>query len=542
MSFYDILLAKKLGGGGGSATLQNNKTVSPQTSQVEVSPDEGYDGLKKVTVNAMPAGTAGTPSAAKGAVNNHSISVTPSVTNTTGYITGGTKTGTAVTVSASELVSGTKSITANGTEDVTEYASVNVNVSGGGTVSKPRKDINFFDYDGTIVESYTAQEWGSVSTLPANPDHDGLTAQGWNYTKAQIDTEVTAQGKCDVGQMYVTSSGATEIDIHIADIARNNPYLGFAVNGTAVIDWGDNSSTDTVTGGSLTTQKRKQHTYASKGDYTIKITVTGSMALFGTSNYSLLSNNLDSDGSRYFLNWVQAIRIGANVTAIGYYAISNCRVLKTITIPNTVTTIGNHAFYGCYSLESITIPNTVTTIDTYTFSNCNALESITVPSGVTTIGSYMFQSCYSLASITIPSGVTTIDTYAFSNCNALESITIPNTVTTIGSYVFQNCYSLASITIPSGVTTIDSYTIYTCYSLASITIPSGVTTIKNNSLQYCYGMKEYHIKPTTPPALANANAFGGMPSDCTIYVPTASLATYQGASGWSDYASKMVGE
>lgn len=64
-------------------------------------------------------------------MSSHSISVTPSVINTTGYISGGTKTGTVVTVSASELVSGTKSITANGTGiDVTNYASVDVSVTG----------------------------------------------------------------------------------------------------------------------------------------------------------------------------------------------------------------------------------------------------------------------------------------------------------------------------------------------------------------------------------------------------------------------------
>jgi hypothetical protein len=88
-------------------------------------------GTKDVTNYAsasVAAGTAGTPSASKGTVSNHSISVTPSVTNTTGWITGSTKTGTAVTVSASELVSGSETKTANGTYNVTNLASLVVAV------------------------------------------------------------------------------------------------------------------------------------------------------------------------------------------------------------------------------------------------------------------------------------------------------------------------------------------------------------------------------------------------------------------------------
>lgn len=90
-------------------------------------------GTKDVTNYAsasIPSGTAGTPTATKGTVSNHSISITPSVTNTAGYISGSTKTGTAVSVSASELVSGNKEITSNGSNiDVAEYATVSVNVA-----------------------------------------------------------------------------------------------------------------------------------------------------------------------------------------------------------------------------------------------------------------------------------------------------------------------------------------------------------------------------------------------------------------------------
>ena len=40
-------------GGGSSANLQPNKTVSPTTSQQTVTADSGYDGLSQVTVNAV---------------------------------------------------------------------------------------------------------------------------------------------------------------------------------------------------------------------------------------------------------------------------------------------------------------------------------------------------------------------------------------------------------------------------------------------------------------------------------------------------------
>jgi len=141
------------------------KTATPTESSQTITPTDDYTYLGGVTVNAIPSnyvgsgitqrsssdltasgatvtvpsgyysaqaskavasGTAGTPTATKGTVSNHSVSVTPSVTNTTGYITGSTINGTAVTVSASELVSGTYTVDSSGTKDVTNYASASV--------------------------------------------------------------------------------------------------------------------------------------------------------------------------------------------------------------------------------------------------------------------------------------------------------------------------------------------------------------------------------------------------------------------------------
>lgn len=113
----------------GSGITQRSST-DLSASGATVSVPSGY--YASNASKAVASGTAGTPTATKGAVSNHAVSVTPSVTNTTGYITGGTKTGTAVTVSASELVSGNLPITQNGNNiDCANYSTVSVNVPSG---------------------------------------------------------------------------------------------------------------------------------------------------------------------------------------------------------------------------------------------------------------------------------------------------------------------------------------------------------------------------------------------------------------------------
>ena len=181
--------------GGGTPTLETvTKTYTPTESQQTetVTASSGYDGIGEVdvSVDAIPSnyvgsgvtrrdstdlsasgatvtvpsgyysaqasksvasGTAGTPTATKGTVSNHSVSVTPSVTNTTGYITGSTKTGTAVTVSASELVSGNLPITANGNNiDCANYSTVSVNVPTGGSVNIDTKTVTATNYPVSI--------------------------------------------------------------------------------------------------------------------------------------------------------------------------------------------------------------------------------------------------------------------------------------------------------------------------------------------------------------------------------------------------------
>ena len=526
----------------------------------------------------VPSGTAGTPTATKGTVSSHSVTVTPSVTNSTGWITGSTINGTGVSVSASELVSGTKSISANGTNiDVTNYASVDVavpsssptlitknitqngtynassdsadgyssvtvNVSGGGGDAKAVKDVNFIDYDGTIVESYTTAEWANVSALPSNPSHTGLTAQGWNWTKAQIDTQLTSVGApVWVGQMYVTTSGKTEIDI-VLETGRLSPYVGFAVNGTVSIDWGDGSTASTVTGTSLTTAKFTQHNYASAGAYTISLTVTsGSFALRGTSAKALLSaNNTTAAVNDVYANRVIAVRIGLGTTILSAYAFQYCRSLETVTIPTNVVTIAQNAMSYCASLKSLTIPNTVTTIGASMCQYCFSLGNVSIPNSVTKVGDYAFMSCYSLKEIVIPNSVTdtSVGISVCQTCDSLTTLRVGSL--SILSNAFASCQNLKDIKIANTVISIGASAFSNCTSYIRLTVPENVTSIGNSAFATDRGAVEIHFKSISPPTLGGSGVFTN--NSCTIYVPEESLSDYQAADQWSSVASRMVGE
>ena len=138
----------------GSKTLQLDtqaaKTITPSTTaQTAVAAGKYTTGA--VTVAAMPTGSVDAPTAEKGEVSNHLIIVRPNVNFSEGYISSGAKTGTAVSISASELVSGTLSITSSGTKNVTNYASASV-AAGGATASATKTVSN---HSATVTPSVT---------------------------------------------------------------------------------------------------------------------------------------------------------------------------------------------------------------------------------------------------------------------------------------------------------------------------------------------------------------------------------------------------
>ena len=367
-------------------------------------------------------------------------------------------------------------ITANDTYDTTLYNSVTVNVPQGGGSSASTKDVNFYDYDGTIVYSYTQAEFANLESMPDNPTHEGLTAQGWNWSLSDAKTYVASYKRLNIGQMYITDDGKTRLHITLTE-GRTSPILTLYLyaNTEVDIDWGDGTAHETLTATSGAYVSSERHNYASSGDYVIEIAVVSGSAVIqrqSTSGLGILNNGDSSNSSpnMVYLDSIRTVNIGTGITYIGNYAFYYCYSLMSITIPSSVTSIGNYTFQYCVSLSSITIPSNITGAGSAVFNACSSLVSIAIPNSLSTIRGDTFWGCMMLQSITIPQSVATISDYAFKDCYSLKSVTIPSGVRNIGSIVFNACSSLVSVTISSGVSSIGRSTFSGCYSLATITI------------------------------------------------------------------------
>lgn len=154
--------------------------------------------------------------------------------------------------------------------------SVNITVIGGGnsggndnpgTDKKlERNDVNFFDYDGTLLYAYTWEEALELTELPEGPEHEGLVFQEWNYTLEDIweQGSVEIRGYADVGANYVTNDGKTRYYI-------NNPIptLVYSVycNSNAIINWGDGETSSHI----ASTSNPTQHIYNATGNFIIEV-------------------------------------------------------------------------------------------------------------------------------------------------------------------------------------------------------------------------------------------------------------------------------
>lgn len=415
--------------------------------------------------------------------------------------------------------------------------------SGGGGHSEKQavedKDVVFIDYDGEPLHSYDAAEFLAMSAMPSNPLHDGLVAQGWNWTLSDAKEYVSKYGSLVIGQQYTTEDGATKIYINIEDNRNLTQTVCFkaSVNGGVMIEWGDGD----VTQSSGTGLNNYNHTYATLGIKVITLKITsGTLTLEGSwSNWSLGGKvNIQQP----ILNQIKMVAVGDNVT-IGNYAFQCMTGLVGVSIPKTCVITGSAGAIFQLDLSLLGFVVGESMVKSPAFKESYHARYISFPKTITEYGGEIGSNA--IRRLTFPEGCASLPAVAAGD-RVLEHVIVPDTVTSLGTSFCTNAKALKSVSLPEGLLSIGNTCFLRNWALREITIPSTVTSIGNNILGEAYGLEYVHMKPTTPPTLGNAQFVPTTYNMKAIYVPYSEdhsiLAAYQNAANWSTFADYMQEE
>ena len=426
-------------------------------------------------------------------------------------------------------------ITANGVQDVTNYASADVNIvtpSQTKTATPTTSQQTVSPDSGYLLSSVTVnavtssidsnitplniREGVSILGVQGNlaPDKPDQTKTINPTTSEQV---VMADEGYELASVTVTAV-TNEIDSNIqaSNIKEGVSILG--VEGTLVPDKPDQEKTVTPT-------TSQQIVEPDTGYELSKVTVN---AVTSSIDANIQPENI-KDGVTIL--GVEGTYEGSggssDIDAVGLLDGS----ITSIVIPDTVTSLRKSCFQNFASLSTVTIPTSITFIGEFAFSYCNALESIYYLGNVNQwvmidfdvysanplynnrfnnyLGKlYINNQVLTTANIDI---ATEIKDFAFYGCNTLTSLTIGSQVTKLGRGILANT-GVTSITIPSSVVEMGDLFVYA----------ENLTTITMEGL--------------TPPTLASSSGGNGI---TTIYVPTESVDTYKNATNWSAYADKI---
>ena len=398
-------------------------TIGRSTSDQYINIPTGYNsagGYYKIS--AVANGSVSTPIASKGAVNNHAISVTPSVTSTTGYITGSTVNGTAIIVSASELVSGTLSITSNGIKDVTNYASIDVSVPTGGTINNQNK---------TVTPSASQQ------IITADSGYTGLGT-------VTISAPPTASFYVDREYEYTTEEGSGKL------ICKITPYVDLNTEYGDVEGWIANGTHQE--GGPLSFPAIESG---------IVITPTESLQYIGETDcvmrgqltISAIPSNYIGSGITQRSSTDLTVS-GATVTApAGYYESAASKSVATMTLP---TSAASSATSGYTSKATI--------------GRSTSDQYINIAPGYNSAGGYYKISAVANGSATPAASISGTSATITTGTNTITlTKSVSNTPQVTAGYVSSGTAGNSSVSLTASVTVNPTPTA----SGATVTIPAG---------------------------------------------------------------------
>lgn len=410
---------------------------------------------------------------------------------------------------------------------VTAHDASGAKITGTLDTTPPKEsDINFWDYEGTLLYAWTFAELATKTELPPLPSHDGLVCQGWNWTLQDIKD---AGRELDIGALYITDDGKTRLYVDVDTETWDDFVLNYwqSHHNATTVDWGDGTTPETKYDYSWVEHR---HVYAASGSYVITMSVKEGAEM-----------NLGSGSPGYML-------IAKGETDIG-----RCAMLTKVEIGERMTVVTEQTFRGCVRFQSVSFPSGVSCDPWRTFEQATQLRAVTV--AFRSSIKISFYNCSNLRAIATPKGTTQENDYAIAGtaarqinfdmtaanqAQALERVHIKAVNGQVGN--FSSCRSLLEVTIPADATTFVAAAFQGDNELRRVTCLGNIASIPAQVFQRCYPLRFVDFTHCTAvPTLANVNAFDSTHPQLEIRVPASLADAWKAATNWSSLADHIVG-
>lgn len=380
------------------------------------------------------------------------------------------------------------------------------------------KDVNLYDYDGTLLYSYYKNEFLELQSYPTpRPKTNTLVFVQWNWDFEQAQEYVRLYGQLDIGAVWDVADGGIELDIEV----KEQTQIQFNVSSQAnlyiqIIDPTVGMTTRTyVPGGEL-----PSITLAPK-NYTIKFTPLTQKSINISNQNGTGSSNL-LIGKGYCIT---ELRLGHNTVCANSTCYAGLPNLKSIILPMNISTIGDYELENAIKLKCLVIPRSVTSI--YSIHNCPNLTKLLLSSTVV-------QNLINLQSISTKKLFLPIGTPDLTIVGPLQVLVGDSNY----DYLELHQTLLTTFPILPNISEFRDWQFSNNGCLQKVTLASTLQSIEPTAFDDCPFLTEFHFLGAIPPTLTSINTMRGFTandqkSKVIFYIPRGSLQAYRTATNWA---------